>query len=234
MLGLGFSLSLALRIETGLAAESGTLGKRMATLPVLPEPAPGPGGGDWLVSAPPQRAGIFRSHDGKELVLNNGLLSRTWRLAPNAATVAFDNLMTDQPVIRAVRPEAILTINNVRVAVGGLSGQPNHGYLRKEWLDTMRSSSNALTFVDFEVGPTQPRLSWKRKRYAVDAPWPPPGMGLTLHFQGNPDLASSNGPPTRTPLAVDVHYEIYDGIPLLAKWFTLSNAADESLSLIHI
>src|SRR6185503_9020078 len=47
---------------------------------------------DWLVVAPPQRAGVFRSQNGKEIVLNNGLLLRAWRLSPNAATVAFDNL----------------------------------------------------------------------------------------------------------------------------------------------
>jgi hypothetical protein len=54
--------------------------------------------------------------------LENGLIRRTWRLEPDAATVGFDNLMTDQPVIRAVKPEAILTLNQVPVVVGGLTG----------------------------------------------------------------------------------------------------------------
>src|ERR1044072_5311341 len=51
---------------------------------------------DWLGPSPKRYAEIFRSADSREIILNNGLISRVWRLAPNAACVAFDNLMTDQ------------------------------------------------------------------------------------------------------------------------------------------
>ena len=78
------------------------------------------------------------------MVMNNGLIRRAIRLGPNAATVAFDNLMADQPLVRAARPEAILTLNGFDFAVGGLTGQPDHGYLRREWIDSMTNDPNAF------------------------------------------------------------------------------------------
>ena len=66
----------------------------------------------------------MRSADGREVVLDNGLVRRVIRLAPNAATVAFENLMTGESIIRAVRPEASVVLDGVRYEVGGLRGQP--------------------------------------------------------------------------------------------------------------
>jgi len=183
---------------------------------------------DWLIVAPQQRAGLFRSANGKEIVLNNGLLRRAWRLSPNAATVALDNLVTDDPVIRAVRPEATVTIDGSKISVGGLAKQPDTGFLRQEWLDTMPSRSNALVFSGYEIGATQPRFPWKRKRYASDLPWPPPGVMLTLHFREPPEGIGTN---SLKGISVSVHYELYDGIPLLCKWITVSNSGPRAFML---
>jgi len=200
-------------------------------LPLLPEELTQRPDYDWLVAPAKQRAGVYRSRDSREIVMNNGLISRTWRLAPNAATVAFDNLMADQAIIRGVKPEAVLELNGVKFAVGGLTGQPNYGYLRTEWLDTMRSDPKAFQFVSFAVGPVQKRLEWKRKRYSSDQPWPPPGVGLTLNFNAESLASQSNRFNPLSNLTVAVHYEMYDGIPLLSKWFTLSNGGPQSVVL---
>ncbi len=222
--GLGFELGLS-SVRPLAASPLDAI----RALPERPVPAPFPAG-DWLVTEKRHPARLYRSPGGKGIVLDNGLIRRTWRLEPDAATVGFDNLMTDQPVIRAVKPEAILTVNGILVKVGGLSGQPNRAYLREEWLDAMRPHSNALHFARFEAGPTRERLAWKRKRHSSDAAWPPPGAALTLHFEGavsNP----SNSAATTGPLSVAVHYELYDNIPVLAKWLTISNASPASVTL---
>jgi len=44
---------------------------------------------DWLVTPVKTSATIAKSEDGRELVLSNGLIRRTFRVQPNAATVAF-------------------------------------------------------------------------------------------------------------------------------------------------
>jgi hypothetical protein len=75
--------------------------------------------------------------------MTNGLVRRTWRVAPNAATVGFDNLMTGAAVIRGVKPEAILELDGAKYSVGGLSGQPQYAYLRPEWIDALNNTRSA-------------------------------------------------------------------------------------------
>jgi hypothetical protein len=185
---------------------------------------------DWLLSRSPYRAELLRSANGKDLVLNNGLVRRAWRLSPNAATVAFDNLMTDESLIRAVKPEATVTINGNQMPVGGLAGQPDTGFLRSEWLDSMTVRSNSLVFTGYETGAIQPRLAWKRTRYSANLPWPPPGVELVLHF-GERQKAESSGPTAPTGVHVSVHYEMYDGIPLLSKRIVVRNQGSQPFIL---
>jgi hypothetical protein len=187
---------------------------------------------DWLVTPSKRKAEIFRSADSREIIMNNGLISRTWRVTPNAACVAFDNLMTDQTIIRGVKPEAVVEIDNVRYSIGGLSGQRNYAYLRTEWLDTMTNDARTFQFAGFEIGPPQKRLEWKRKRYSSDAPWPPHGVALTLHFKA--PLAAPNATNNLDSVhdvTVAVHYQMYDGIPLLSKWITISNGGPRAITL---
>jgi len=167
---------------------------------------------DWLIQ-PTGRAAVMQGAHPNEIVLTNGLIARTFRLAPNAATVSIMNLMTGQEMVRAVKPEAILELDGKRVDVGGLKGQPDLAYLTPEWLDAMVADPNAMRFVRHSVGLTKERFPWKRARGAQKRPWPPPGVSLTLTFE-RPDH-----------LEVDVHYELYDGIPLMSKWFVLRNGS---------
>ncbi|OGD19503.1 MAG: hypothetical protein A2W03_01145 [Candidatus Aminicenantes bacterium RBG_16_63_16] len=140
-----------------------------------------------------------------------------FRIAPNAATVDFQNLMTGETILRAVVPEAKLKLDGRDFKVGGLEGQPERAYLLKEWLDSMTADPGAFRFREVRLGPTEPRLEWKRKRPAAGTPWPPPGLALTLSFDAP---ASAGSVPDVT---VAVRYEIYDGLPLLAKWLSIEN-----------
>jgi hypothetical protein len=186
---------------------------------------------DWLISTSNQRAGVYRTPNSNELIMDNGLIRRIWRLAPNAATVRFDNLMNGESLLRGVKHEAMLELDGVRYSVGGLLGQPNYAYLRNEWLENLTSDTNAFQFSGFEVGKTTERLPWKRKRYSADVAWPPPGVSLTLHFRGSSAESPSNHPAVLTNLTVSIHYEMYDGIPLISKWFTLTNASTQPIML---
>jgi hypothetical protein len=206
------SLGILLCLSIGATLKSGGQRSDMSRLPVYKPEKPI---ADWLISPPEARAGVYRSAGGKEIVLANGLIRRAFRLGPNAATVAFDNLMTGAALLRAVKPEAALEIDGVRYQVGGLVGQPDLAYLRPDWLEAMQSDPQAFRYVGFEIGKPQERLIWKRVRHAANLPWPPPGVALTLHFA--PPAGKLPG------LSVAVHYELYDGLPLLAKWLTVRN-----------
>src|SRR5215472_11162146 len=66
---------------------------------------------DWLIDSHSFTAKVQTSKDGRELLLASGLVRRVIRLQPGAATVAFDNLMTSESLLRSVRPEAIIELN---------------------------------------------------------------------------------------------------------------------------
>ena len=54
-----------------------------------------------------RKAGVYRSGP-REICMANGLLRRTWRIAPAAATVGMEDLSTGRQLLRSVRPEAIV------------------------------------------------------------------------------------------------------------------------------
>ena len=157
---------------------------------------------DWLVTPFSNPVEVEYHADQATLVLTNGLIRRTFRTAPNAATVGYDNLITETPVIRAVKPEARLQIDGVWYDVGGLEGQPDHAYLTPEWLEGMTANPEAFQFKDYAVGPLTPHLVWARKRYAANTTWPPPGKTLSLTFEP-PDALR----PRYAGLRVVVHYQ---------------------------
>ncbi|MDD8052432.1 MAG: alpha-galactosidase [Verrucomicrobiota bacterium] len=181
---------------------------------------------DWLVEKIERPVTLTPVPERQELVLENGLIRRIWRLEPNAATVGFDLLATNTTYLRGVKPEAILTINGKRLTIGGLIGQPDYAYLRPDWIGQLENDPASFQFQRWETGPTQAPFEWAQVRHhAVDAQWPPPGRGVTLLFtpsKQHPELAG---------LKVEIHYEMYQGIPLIGKWFTLYNGQDQPITL---
>jgi hypothetical protein len=171
---------------------------------------------DWLVDPSSFKAGV-RVEDGDRGVvhLENGLVRRTFRLAPNAACVDFRSLVTGEAVLRAVRPEASLVVDGEPFDVGGLSGQAEQGYLLDSWLPDMTADPQAFRFRDYETGPIRERMSWKRGRSAEDRPWPPSGIVLKLDFDPPPSLPEG--------LRVSIVYELYDGLPLVSKRLVVEN-----------
>jgi len=189
-------------------------------LPVCPANAKSPKS-DWLVSGIASQASLCRGAHANEIQMSNGLIRRVWRLVPDAASVAFDNLNSGAALLRGVKPEAAIMLDGHRYNVGGLLGQPDYAYLRSEWLDGMTADPAAFRFTSFEVGKTKARLEWKRVRRSDDLPWPPPGISLVLRFEHA----------DRKGIAVLVHYEMYDGIPLLAKWLEIRNGSERPVTV---
>jgi hypothetical protein len=159
---------------------------------------------DWLIDSTPYVATALASPDGREVTLANGLVRRVVRLQPNAATVAFDNLITGASLLRSVRPEARVVLEGASYDVGGLSGQPVHNYLDAAWVDKLEAEPGAFRFKALKIGKTEERFAWKKRSewMAQDSPWPAPGVGLTLEFDA-PVALREAGRPLRTLLADD-------------------------------
>ena len=54
-------------------------------------------------------ANLYRDKTPNRVILSNGLIKRTIQMVPNAATIEIKQLTTGQSVLRAVRPEAIVS-----------------------------------------------------------------------------------------------------------------------------
>lgn len=139
----------------------------------------------WLIDPSPFKASVVEDSSKRTLVLENGLARRVIRLGPNAATVALDNLTTGETLLRAVAPEARVTIQGVEYPVGGLTGQPIQNYLKEEWIGDLKAIPGSYQFDRWEESPVSKRLEWKKRPewLARDHPWPPPGRHVVMHYR---------------------------------------------------
>jgi hypothetical protein len=176
---------------------------------------------DWLINGSKYTSQIIPSANGKDLVLSNGIVERTFRISPNFACTGIKNLVSGMNYLRAVRPEANITLNGQKYNIGGLSGQPVQNYLTVQWIDNLTNDRNTFQFSKYSISEIKPRFDWKiRKEWiSSEVKWPAAGKELVIEF-----IAPDGAPAALFKgLLVKVHYEIYDGLPLIGKWITVQN-----------
>lgn len=181
---------------------------------------------DWLIKPVKIKAGVWRSEDGKDLILYNGLIKRVFRLSPNLACTDFINLSTGKQLLRAVREEARLTINGKTYQVGGLRGQREGAYLLPEWINSFTAGAEDFKYVSYTIIPIVPQLKWNMSRF-----WHPenkPASGLMVSFLFQPGAAELEG------LTVKVNYELYDGIPLIVKSLSMANTGKKAVKIDRV
>jgi len=164
-------------------ADSTTLSVTAAGLPPASAFVSAAATNDWLLDATFAGRLFQRGANDHELVLDNGLLRRTFRLTPNAATIGVDNRMTGASVLRAVEPEALVTIDGKEFEIGGLRGQTDRAYLLPEWVERLTNNPAAFQFAGFSVGTPAAPFNWRRKRHSAELPWPNPGVSVDFVFR---------------------------------------------------
>lgn len=179
--------------------------------------------GDWLTSEVERQAILFTREDQKEIVLYNGLVKRIFRLSPNAVCVDFKNMMNGQQILRAISPEARLTVNGKIYNVGGLYGQKEKAYLLHRWVNDFTTNETDFQFVKYETGDAKPFIDWSAGKWWATNKSHPSGLRLSLFFESR--LSELAG------LQVKVIYEIYDGLPLLCKWVEITNNGNRTFKL---
>ena len=85
-----WAVAASLHIVAAVAGDHSTLTLTTVELPPLPA-APARPAPDWLLQTV-SRAGAYQGRATNELVLDNGLIRRRFRLQPNVATVELENL----------------------------------------------------------------------------------------------------------------------------------------------
>ncbi|MCC6409786.1 MAG: alpha-galactosidase [Planctomycetes bacterium] len=206
----------------GVAETSGELAATVRALPVL-DPERTRVAGDWLLATEPAATRVGRSADGRELVLANGLVALTWRVEPGVARVAFDELSSRRSLLRAVEPEARVTIDGVPHDVGGLvaGAEQDRAFLRVSDRERLAVDPAALACEALTIGKPVAPFGWKRVRHAEERPWPPPGVALDFRYRAS----------GAKPFVVHVRYTMYDGLPLVEKSLEVENVGSESFVL---
>ena len=150
---------------------------------------------DWLINGEKFVSKIIPSENGKELLISNGLIERSFRISPNFATIGIRNLVTDQNYLRSVCPEAQVTVNSQKFNVGGLAGQPIHNYLLTEWIEKLTYDEESFQYVKYTIEKIKPRFDWKiRKEWiSSDVKWPASGKELVVEFKA-PDVMAKVAP----------------------------------------
>ena len=183
---------------------------------------------DWLISPPASKSSIQilpgEKNQSARIMLSNGIVSRTFLIADgNLGCISLRRSDKDIEFVRAIKPEVRVSINGNWVDVGGLTGAPDKAFITPEWFDRLESPANAFKLTGIAVGPCVKPYEWQPKCNApADIAWPANGRRVTFQFAG-PEGGPHQG------IGVAVHYEIYDGIPVLMKTFSLINKSGKEL-----
>ena len=176
---------------------------------------------DWLLTPEKSKAGIYRSADGKNIIVANEMVYRTFRVTPNLATVDFTNRMLGESMLRAVSSEGAIWIDGKKWHIGGLAGQPERGYLKEDWIDEMVTIPESFLVEDFEIKPVDETIKWARSRWALNKE-AATGQEIIFTLRGDKELKD---------VTLKVHFAVYDRIPVIRKWMELENKSGMPLNV---
>jgi hypothetical protein len=185
---------------------------------------------DWLVDKITDATTLTKTPLGT-LLLSNTLISREFLLEPDFATIDFRDLhTTNSSLLRCVKPEGIITLDGIQYNIGGVQPNTQCAYFnRTDFWRNKALDTKAFHFSTYEVGIPKAPFAYTPNRFAPpDIQWPPKGVHLSVYFK-----APYYAPLAHKYVTVVVNYEMYDGIPLLAKWLDVidtSSRGDIDLS----
>ena len=199
-------------------------------------------GPDWLLEGDPRKSQAIvslKTLDNQTITLTNGLLARTFAIAPFFAT--WDIATSSGSALRAISEEATVTLDGKLYAVGGAIPLLQNGsacplprgvgpvnncptaYFNRSTPYGPRAS--AFTYAaHWTSAPTEP-FPWKPARHAPNMPWPPLGLRLNVNMTAPIDAL-----PAHKDVVVTLHYEMYQGIPAMSKWMTVTHTGSTQSS----
>jgi hypothetical protein len=177
---------------------------------------------DWLVDGKSRPAQIIKTSP-TEIQLQNGLIQRTFFLSPSPACYDFKNLMTGEQLLRSIAPEARITINGKLYELGAKSDATEKGYFRKEWLSGVKTPTDNFQFQEYSISEITPHFQSKVQFWTGSKN---NSSGKKISFKYNhSDLPG---------IEVQIHYEIYDNLPLLAKYLSLENKGNKTVYINQV
>ena len=177
---------------------------------------------DWLLFNKSFPAELTTTSEN-ELTISNGLVQRSFYLSPNLVCYDFKNLMNGEQLLRSVLPEARLTIDGEKYDVGGKLELSEKGYFLKEWLKDLERGDNNFQYQSYKVSEITPHFPTKIA-YWTGKPLPAKGIKISFSYT-HPKLSG---------FALEVHYEIFDNLPLISKYLTIDNQGNRTYQLDQV
>lgn len=179
-------------------------------------------GGDWLVDAKSRPAKVVEISP-KEIQISNGLVRRSFYLSPNLVCYDFANLSTGDQLLRTVMPEARVTLDGKVYEVGGSLLPKERGFFKKEWLSEISSPASNFQYQSYSVTEITPQFPSKNQFWTSQEKG---ASGKKISF--------SYTHPSFPGLALKIHYEIYDNLPLIGKYLTLENGGQKTVHIDQV
>ena len=174
---------------------------------------------DWLVTDIRTHTTLSTRDDGS-LVLSNGLITRVFSTTLDFTTTDYYTHTKEASILRCLNPEASISLDHVQYNVGSIVDNIQHAYLNRTALNLNASKDlNAFQYVHHQTHQPEAPFSYTPKRHAPKyIVWPPTGLRLDVVF-----VAPKHAPLKHKGLNITIHYEMYDGIPLMSKWLSVSS-----------
>ncbi len=188
---------------------------------------------DWLIKPVVQKSVVYRTPENY-LAFSNGLITRTFSIAPNVATIGLDNIVTGESLVRAASPEAIIWIKGKEIRVGGLIGQPIGNYLLPTWLKDMKADPKSMKLVSWETSPNKTRFDWKQRKEWIsqNVDWQPKGTELTFTYKADEQMIAA----LKNQLLDDAQRKLVwkdDFLTLSSKWQIKSGSGKVKMSFLN-
>ena len=178
---------------------------------------------DWLIQPIQQKANI--NIQDNYIELNNGLAKRIFFIGPNLACIDYTNLSNGQQLLRSIEPEARVVIDGQMYNIGGLIGQTEKAYLIKGSEKKLLSDNNAFQFKGYHIDTIAHYIQWKSTTWNSNKNQ---AKGKSIRFDF---IAPKNH---LSNLTISVHYNLYDGIPLITKWIEIKNNGEQKVKINRV
>ena len=178
---------------------------------------------DWLIQPIQQKANI--NIQDNYIELNNGLAKRIFYIGPNLACIDYTNLSNGQQLLRSIEPEARVVMDGQMYNIGGLIGQTEKAYLIKGSEKKLLSDKNAFQFKGYHIDTIAHYIQWKSTTWNSNKKQ---AKGKSIRF----DFIAPNN--HLSNLTISVHYNLYDGIPLITKWVEIKNNGDQKVKINRV
>ena len=100
-------------------------------------------------------------------------------------------------------------------------------------LASLTPNTTAFQFASLTIGTPETPFPWKPgTRFAPsNVSWPPAGVALHITF-----TAPTTAPTVHQGVTVTVHYEMYQGVPILSKWLSITSKTKHPIEIsgVHV